>query len=259
MKKIDDFTAIILAAGQGTRLRPYTDDKPKCMVKVKHKSLLEWQIETLLDTGITRIIVVTGYREDKIDIAGIMKVHNDDFKNTNMVYSLMCAQEYLKGDVVIAYGDIIYSKMVLKKILNNENDIVIAADEQWKQYWQKRNEDPLTDAETFLKGKNRTVLSLGDKPKSLNQIESQYIGLTRLSSKGCEKIKSIYKKEFDKPNSTSDAWHSGRNLKNTYMTDLLNYVAETDKLHYEPINRSWLEIDTPNDLKIAHKEIETVL
>ena len=98
-----DVKAIILAAGQGTRLRPLTDDIPKCMVEVNGKPILNRQLDTLQSAGIENIIVVTGYEENKINDPRITKVFNEEYASTNMLYSLLCAEDYMEGNVIVTF------------------------------------------------------------------------------------------------------------------------------------------------------------
>ncbi len=252
---MNNTTAIILAAGQGTRLRPITDEIPKCMVEVNSKPMLNWQLDTLQSVGIENIIVVTGYKESKINDSRIKKVFNEDYASTNMIYSLFCAEEYIKGNVIITYGDIIYSKEVLKKLIEDERDIVIASDEDWQEYWESRCDDPLSDAETFKKGENETVQSLGKKAKNVDEIEGQFIGMIKLSPKGVERIKKEYHSCKDDDECSSNAWGSGRDLKNAYMTDLMNLFAKNGELFFNSIHRGWFEVDDPEDLDVAEKNV----
>ncbi len=253
MKK--PFRAIILAAGQGTRLRPYTDNIPKCMVEVAGRPMLHWQLDVLEQAGVEEIVAVTGYQEEVIDDPRVTKVYNPEYDSTNMIYSLMCAEKYMEGNLLIAYGDIVYSGRVLEELMNDPNEIVIASDEAWEEYWSERFEDPLSDAETFRKGEDGCVRSLGKTPRSSEEVEGQYTGLTKLGPNGCERIREVYRQCNSRPECKQNAWDSGRPLRNAYMTDLLNYLAGQGELFYRPIHRGWVEVDDPDDLKLANRVV----
>ena len=89
--------AIILAAGQGTRLRPLTKNKPKCLVKLAGKSLLDHQLEVLRAAGIYDIHVVAGYRADQLDRPEFTRHINKRFAETNMVNTLFAAESVMTG------------------------------------------------------------------------------------------------------------------------------------------------------------------
>ena len=96
--------AVILAAGQGTRLKKYTESLPKGMLMFMGKTILERQIELYRKCGIDRIIVVRGFATDKIGYEGITYYENEDYENTNMVESLMAAKEEFDDDIIVSRG-----------------------------------------------------------------------------------------------------------------------------------------------------------
>ena len=152
---------IILAAGQGTRLRPLTDDRPKCMVEVNGKSMIERQLDVMRGYGIKDedITIVAGYRSDvlikKFLNTDIRVIKNEQFETTNMVYSLMCAGNQMKAeeDIIVSYGDIIYDETVFRKILSAQDTMSVIVDDGWYEYWSERCENPLDDAETLKIGR----------------------------------------------------------------------------------------------------------
>lgn len=249
------YKAIILAAGQGTRLRPYTDHVPKCMVEAAGRPLLQWHLDVLEGCGINDINVIAGYKQEKITDERVSKIVNPRYETTNMISSLFCAEEQLEGNVIIAYGDIVYSQEVLQAMMDDERDIVIACDEDWKSYWSMRFEDPLSDAETFIKGPDGKVQSLGRKTTDINEIQGQYIGLIKLSPRGCEIVRDVYRKASNDSGQVNNAWGSGRTLDMAYMTDLLNHLASSGKLYYRSIHRGWVEVDDHADLEIAKNQL----
>ena len=141
---------IILAAGKGERLRPLTNDKPKCLVELFGKSLLEWQIETFQNSGITDITVVSGYKSDLINFPETNILKNEKYNTTNMVETLFCAKDKLLTSTVVSYGDIIFEPNVLKKIVESKENFSSVIDKKWLNYWKIRFDNPL-DAEISAK------------------------------------------------------------------------------------------------------------
>ena len=237
--------AIILAAGQGTRLAPYTDSKPKCMVEVLGRSILERQIDTLKRAGISDIVVVTGYMADEIDFPEVRSCHNKRFESTNMVSSLFCAESELADeDILLVYGDILFSDEVLAAMLELPDTINVAVDLDWQALWEARMEDPLLDAETLKLDENGFITELGKKPKSLSEIEAQYIGLIAIKREFLPKLKDFYR-TLDR-----DALYEGQSFENMYMTSFLTEVLEgLQPLRAIKISGGWLEVDTCQDLE----------
>ena len=133
---------IILAAGEGTRLRPYTLDRPKCMVEIESVSLIDRQLEVLQSEGIDDIVIIGGYKSEMLKRGGIKLKVNARYFETNMVWTLFSAEEELEGDVIVSYGDIVYSKNILKALIKSKADIAVTVDKKWESYWRERNENP---------------------------------------------------------------------------------------------------------------------
>lgn len=255
---------IILAAGQGSRLRPLTDEMPKCMVKVHGISIIDRQLNTMHACGIKEndITVVAGYCADvlreKFAQTGITVVCNKEYRHTNMVYSLMCAEElFQRGeDLLISYGDIIYEETVLKKILNTKEERAVIADDGWYAYWAKRCENPLDDAESFRFGKDDYLLEIGQKTDDLKNIQSQYIGLIRFQGQGVKDLLDTVTEARSRSKAGANLWKTKRSYENMYMTDLLQgMIEEGKKLKVLHIQRGWFEVDQYEDLKLAEEMI----
>ncbi|MEK7480821.1 MAG: phosphocholine cytidylyltransferase family protein [Patescibacteria group bacterium] len=118
--------AIILAAGQGSRLRPLTQEIPKCLVEVGGKSILARTLEALMENGVHDVVFTTGYREEKIRafVAATypalrpLYIKNDRYQETNYIYSLWLARAHIIEDVIFAFGDWIYEKTLIKKAVD---------------------------------------------------------------------------------------------------------------------------------------------
>lgn len=238
--------ALILAAGQGTRLRPLTDERPKCLVELAGKSLLERQATVLRRAGVQDLTVVSGYRADQIAARGFATRVNPRYASTNMVATLFSAADLMVDgqDLLICYGDIIYEERVLSSLLSVDAPVTVMIDRQWLRYWRLRLDDPLTDAETLKLGPGGRLQELGKKPHDYSEIEGQYMGLIKIRADHVEKFKQVYA-SMDRT-----ATYDGKDFDNMYMTSFIQYlidqawdvrVAETDN--------GWLEVDSVSDLQ----------
>ncbi|MCI9377199.1 MAG: phosphocholine cytidylyltransferase family protein [Eubacterium sp.] len=255
---------IILAAGQGTRLKPLTDDRPKCMVEVKGRSIIDRQLDTMHACGIADedITMVAGYRSDalieKYKDTAISIITNEKFETTNMVCSLMCAKELMgrQEDVLISYGDIIYEVSVLQKVLESKEDSSVVVDDGWYGYWAKRCDNPLDDAETLMYDNMDYLTEIGQKTTDLNKVQSQYIGLMRFRGTGLKAMLALAKEAEARSSRGQALWRTSRTYQNMYMTDLLQgLIDEGSKLKAVHINRGWFEVDNREDLGVVESQI----
>jgi len=242
--------ALILAAGQGTRLRPLTDDRPKCMVELAGKPLLERQAATLRGAGISDITVVAGYRAEQIAATGLAVCVNRRFASTNMVSTLFCAESLMDEgeDLLIGYGDIVYESRVLSSLLSVDAPVTVAIDSQWRRYWELRLEDPLSDAETLKLGPEGRLLELGKKPQSYSDIEGQYLGLIKIRADHVGPLKAFYR-AMDRT-----ATYDGKDFDNMYMTSFIQYQIDQGwDVRVAPTQNGWLEVDSVSDLELYHR------
>ncbi|MDR2658887.1 MAG: phosphocholine cytidylyltransferase family protein [Spirochaetaceae bacterium] len=238
---------IILAAGQGTRLRPLTDEQPKCMVKFRGKPIIDYIIETVKKSGINDIVVVDGYKKSVLEqhLAGqnIKFYTNESYESTNMVYTLFSALPELNADIIISYADIIYETGVIQKLIDDESDFSVVVDKKWRELWSARMDDPLKDAETMKINEDGFIYELGKKPKCYDDIHGQYIGLIKIN-KSFVKTFIEYYKSLDRK-----SIYDGKNFNNMYMTSLIQSISDNVKKPKAVfIEGGWIEIDSIEDL-----------
>ena len=242
-------------AGEGKRLRPYTLDRPKCMVEIDGISLIDRQLSVLKAEGLDNIVMVGGYKSEMLKREGVKLKLNPRYYETNMVWTMFCAEEELEGGVIVSYGDIVYSTGILQALLKSKADIAVTIDKEWESYWEERNENPLNDAETLKLRDDGTISAIGQKPKSLSEIEGQYMGLMKFSAEGIKQIKQIFN------TAVKTGGLLGKPVENSYMTDLLQAVIDTDSLVTAvPVHGEWVEVDNANDmnLQLTHDRLNII-
>lgn len=255
---------IILAAGQGSRLRPLTDDRPKCMVEVNGRSIIERQLDTMHSCGIKDedITIVAGYcngvLQNRFRDTSLHFIVNEAFETTNMVCSLMCARSLMEKeeDIIISYGDIIYGESVFQNILKAQDDMSVIVDDGWQEYWSKRCENPLDDAETLMFDRDDYLTEIGQKTTELAKVQSQYIGLMRFRGNGLKALLDLSTEAERRSEKGEALWRTDRTYAKMYMTDLLQgLIDEGHKLRAVHIQRGWYEIDDCEDLKVVEAEL----
>jgi len=240
--------AIILAAGRGSRLHPYTEGMPKCRTELAGIALIDRQIATLQVCGIDDIVIVTGYRREDLALPGTREVHNPAWAETNMVESLFCAKDLFTDDVIVSYSDIVYNAAVLEALLTADHPSSVIVDTAWRSYWAARFENPEDDAETLKIGPDGCITDIGNPIENIDDVEGQYIGLMRFQRDGIRDL--IETREA--LGKTHRAWMDRRPLAQAYMTDLLTEMILKEKAPYAvPVDAGWLEIDTVSDLDLA--------
>lgn len=232
--------AIILAAGRGSRMQNLTDERPKCLLELGGKTLLAWQLAALREAGIEQIAIVTGYRRELLAPAGLVEFHNARWASTNMVASLACAEEWLNADTcIVSYSDIFYDAVAVRLLMACAAPLAITYDANWLRAWQERFGDPLLDAETFRLAQDGALAEIGNKPKSVEEIEGQYMGLLRFTPAG---------------------WHEVAQLRSAltvaerdsmHMTGTLQRIIDAGRLPISAVryDRPWGEVDSPGDLR----------
>src|SRR5690348_14782141 len=111
--------AIILAAGKGLRLNGSSGGRPKCLIEIGGASLIERQIWSMRNIGISDVTVVVGFQADSVrDVCGgsVRYVFNDIFDRTNSLYSLWLAREAMAGGVVVLNSDVLFHPQLLRDL-----------------------------------------------------------------------------------------------------------------------------------------------
>ena len=240
--------AIILAAGEGKRLKPLTDNQPKCLVEFRGKPIIGYILEAMRQCGVHDVTVVTGYKSEVLqkylEKFSVKTMANHRYETTNMVETLFCAEPEMTDDIIISYADIIYNEDILRKLILSKDNVSVIVDKNWKALWDRRMDNPLNDAETMKINPEGYITELGKRAISYDDIQGQYIGLLKIFKNVIGKIKDFYR-DLDRK-----AVYDGKDFHNMFMTTFIQLIIDRlMPVKAIDIHGGWLEIDTLTDLR----------
>lgn len=234
---------LILAAGRGSRLGALTDERPKGLVPLAGRPLLEHQLEAFAQAGIEAVALVCGYRAEAFP-PGLRRFHNARWSTSGIVASLACAEPWLEEDTLVLYADVLVEPRALRALAATPDDVALSYDRGWLARWRRRFADPLDDAERFRVDADGRVLAIGGRARSVDEIEGQYMGLVKLTPAGAAR--------------TLDAWRAlapalRRRIDVTAL--LARRIAAGEAVRGVPYEGFWCELDHPRDLELAEQEL----
>jgi choline kinase len=221
------------------RLRPLTDTRPKCLVPLGGRALLDWQLGALRDAAIHEVAIVVGYRGAQVRRSGVVTFLNSAFAVSNMVASLWRARDWLRdAPCIVSYGDIVYHPSIVRALAATSHAIAIAYDAAWRALWEARFDRPEDDAESLRVAGGR-VAAIGDPIDDLEMVDGQYFGLLRFTPSGWRRVERCLVT-------------LGRDaIQRLEMTELLAHLVRAGtEVGAVPISGRWCEVDSLRDLTV---------
>lgn len=233
--------SIILAAGTGSRLLPYTKTTPKCLLEVKGQPILQKTLNDLQQTEIQSVTLVTGHLHQSIEqfikrrsfSFSLHLVHNPDFQTTNNAYSLGLALQKSADPFILIDGDLLFPPSFLTQLLSPDYENGAVIDTNRKRLTKEAMKilvTPQNNIEHF------------SKKIPLGEAYGEYIGLARFGKVWTQKLKNSLSQL--NPEMREKAYYED------VINPLLNWLPSLKPLS---VNDFWMEIDTPEDLKQANK------
>ena len=192
-------SAIILASMRGSPFDLLTADIPKTLLKVGRDTLLERIISAFRHFEVSAITVVAGYKKEMIDLPGIRRVDNDEHATTGEIVSLAAAIDTVKGDTLVAFGDIIFRRYIVGLLVRDSTDVAIVVDTQLRSKPQGERTYDLVratrpgSAEDFLD--DDVFLEHAEVASSRDGFHGEWIGLLKLSAQGLAWTRDVSRRE----------------------------------------------------------------
>jgi choline kinase len=236
--------AIILSAGQGSRLGHLTDDQPKCLIEFGGKSLLDWQLDTLAANGVDEVVVVTGFRDDQIEAVlarrsggpNVRTVFNPFFKVADNLGSLYMVRGELTGDCLVWNGDTLVSKALMARVVGNagRDGICVTID---------RKADYDEDDMKVVASDDGRLRAIGKRIK--DGVNAESIGLLAFRGGGAERFAAAIDGAMRTPEGTT-IWY----------LRVIHHLAQNSEVWTLDISgEEWGEVDFPEDVAPADEMV----
>jgi L-glutamine-phosphate cytidylyltransferase len=231
--------AIILSAGQGSRLGHLVDDKPKCLIDFNGRSLLDRQLDTLEANGVHDAVVVTGFHDELVSEAiarrsggpKVRTIYNPFYKVADNTGSLFMAREELNGDCLVWNGDTLVSRALMRRVVANDRSGICVTIDRKDSY----DEDDMKVVE-----EGGRLKAIG-KRLPMASVNAESIGLLAFRSGGAEQFREAIDRAMRTPEGTT-IW---------YLRVIHQLARSADVWTFDIEGEEWGEVDFPADVEDA--------
>ncbi len=235
--------AVILAAGLCKRIRQVTGGRPKCLLQVGRRTILDYQLESLFKAGINSVAIVVGYGKEHIinhiaerrpdKLPAITFIENPQFAFTNNIYSLWLAQEWVGGaDFLCLNADVLFHPQIILPAITTQADISVIIDEEWRDETMK------------VIIKDSKVLAMS-KAIPREQFSGTYVNITTFSRRICRPFFGAM-----------DSLITQGRVNDFFNVAVEQLIADGVTVSFTQTNGlPWAEVDDPSDLYFARTNV----
>ena len=230
--------AIILSAGQGSRLGHLVDNGPKCLIDFNGRTLLDRQLDTLAANGVDEAVVVTGFRDDTIEAAlqarsggpNVRTVFNPFYKVADNLGSLFVAKHELEGECLVWNGDTLVADALMARVLGNDRQGICVTIDRKESY-------DADDMKVVEEGGR--LKEIGKRIKS--GVNAESIGLLAFRGGGAEQFREAIERAMRTPEGTT-IW---------YLRVIHHIAQQADVWTFDINGEECGEVDFPEDVETA--------
>jgi len=234
--------AIILSAGQGSRLGHLTDERPKCLIEFNGRTLLDRQLDALAANGVEEAVVVTGFRDDQIEAAlkrrgdaapRVRTVYNPFYKVADNLGSLFVARDEIAGDVLVWNGDTLVSEALMAQVVGNQDQDGICVTIDRKDGYDEDDMKVVVDQAGRLHAIGKRL--------DLAEVNAESIGLLAFRGAGAQTFRHAIERAIRTSEGTT-IWY----------LRVIHQIAQEAPVWTLDINgEEWGEVDFPEDVESA--------
>jgi len=236
--------ALILAASRGKELGGLTESKPKAMIRISGKPILQRLVEDLNEQGIKDITVVAGYKPEAIKIKGIDIIRNPGYSKSLDLASLGLVLGRIKDNTVITYGDVIVRRYIIRNLLESENPLSIVVDSNIAHKLAKGVKGDYvlcSEPDDLRSSGSRIILLRAPGLPKRRKVNGQWIGMLKANLEGKKWIEEAY-----------GQLRKEKGFLKYSVTNLLDKIASNGhKVDVIYTDGNWLDVNSIDDIEKA--------
>jgi L-glutamine-phosphate cytidylyltransferase len=242
--------AIIIGAGRGRRLMPTTENAPKCFAEIRGKRILDWTVEALAAGGATEFCFIGGYRMDAVEreYPHFTFRRNDEWESNNILVSLMCAEDLMDRPFITTYSDILFTREVVRKLVDSPADIALGIDTDWREHYRPRTQHPPHDAEKVITRNGR--VECVHRSISYEAATGEFIGVAKFGAEGAQRLRDFYGRR--KAQFWDHPYREAPLFQKAYLIHMFQDMIEHGmEFGHADTPGHYREIDTQQDMDLA--------
>ncbi len=256
-------TAVVLAAGDDGALGEITADRPRCMLDVRGRTVLERQVTALNANGIREIAVVRGYRREAVNVPNLRYFDNEQYAQSGEMVSFLLAARELEGSLLCLYGDVVFDDAIVARLLRATGDITVVVDRAFAESRRLGTLPPSAldlvvteggarpEAGRFVPGEGVRLRRIGQS-LARDEADGEFIGLVLLSAAGAALVRQVCAELAGRPGGFHEALDLGRASLTDLLQELLDRGHDVDCVE---VHKGWMEIDSFADYRRAWAEL----
>ena len=248
---------VIPAAGKD----PIFKEKPKSLIKIHGKTILEYQLEAIRKAGLRNVAVIRGYKRELLNFREIKFFDNPEYETKHSLHSLLCAREVMDEGFILIFSDILFNESIIAPLLKAKGDIILLVDNSYR--YHKHEIDKKLDL--VISKTKRTSFYRSLHPTGINEVirigknigrdeaDYEFIGVAYFSPEGASILKKVYD---DCKKNCKGKFHEAESFDKAAITDILQEIIDRGfTVNSLDIYKGWMEIHNPVDIEIAENEV----
>ena len=251
------FPVIITTAGRSSLPEKIGQgERPKALININGKTLLENQINLLSKAGINDINVVIGYKSEMFDIPGVNYVKNDNWQQTYVIHSMMLARNKMKNGFIYMNSDTILNPELMRKLLKSDADITLIADNSYP--YHKHEVDKNLDLIIAKEGETRGLREIRSDEKEVKSIGKnipideathEVLSMIKFSEEGAKNFVKVYEECIKNHNGQ---FHEVESIHKADFTDIFQeMISRGFKINFIETHKGWLELHNEKDYELV--------